>query len=183
MRIKIAIQGQEASFHGLAARQLLGDDIQLLYCETFADTFASLANGDADKIVVAIENSLFGPIHETQDLLLKYNFIKVGELRLRIKQCLIGLSNAKLSDIREIYSQLPALVQCKIYLDEHVSKAKRIEQQDTAESVANIKAWDDPTKAAIASAEAAKLHGLKVLAAGIEDNKQNYTRFLLLEQQ
>jgi prephenate dehydratase len=181
MPVKVAIQGQRGSFHDIAARQFLGKDIRLVSCETFADTFACLARGHADKIVVALENSLFGSINQTYDMLLKYKFWISNELYLHVKQCLIGLAGAEIQKILEVHSQLPALAQCEVYLDTYLPKARRVEQHDTAASVAAVKAWDDPTKAAIASAEAAKFYGLSVLAAEIETHKQNYTRFVVIE--
>src|SRR3990167_3465526 len=182
MQTRVAIQGQQASFHDIAARRFLGTDVKIVNCETFEATFAALASGKADKIVVALENSLFGSINQTYDLLLKYKFWIAGELYLHIKQCLIGLPGTKLSDITEVYSQLPALAQCETFLDTKLPHAKRIEQHDTAASVAVVKAWNDPHKVAIASAEAAQLHGLKVLAQEIETYKHNYTLFVLIEK-
>lgn len=181
MSVRVAIQGQPGSFHDIAARKLLGEKVRLISCDSFADTFASLAHAQADKIVVALENSIYGSIDQTYDFLLKYRFWIAEELYLRVKQCLIGLPGTKLLDIREVHSQLPALAQCEVYLDKYLPKAKRVEQHDTAASAANIRAWSDPSKAAIASAEAAKLYGLEILATGIETHKQNYTRFVLVE--
>ena len=182
MQTRVAIQGQQASFHDIAARRFLGTHIKIVNCETFESTFAALATGQADKIVVALENSLFGSINQTYDLLLKYKFWIAGEVYLHIKQCLIGLPSAQLSEIREVYSQLPALAQCETFLDTKLPHAKRIEQHDTAASVAAVKEWNNPHKAAIASVEAAELYGLKVLAQEIETYKHNYTRFVLLEK-
>ncbi len=182
MPIKIAIQGERASFHNIAAQRLFGTEFELVTCETFEAAFAALAHGRADKIVVALENSLFGSINQTYDLLLRYKFWISSELYLHIKQCLIGLPGVHLSDIHEVHSQLQALAQCEKYLDTHLPLAKRIEQHDTAASVAAIKRWKNPHKAAIASAEAAHLHGLRIIASEIETHKQNYTRFVVLEK-
>jgi len=180
MRIRVAIQGQQASFHDIAAHHLLGADIELVYCDTFDATFAALAKDKADKVVVALENSLYGSINQTYDLLLKHSFWISGELYLHVNQCLIGLPDTHLPDIKEVHSQIMALAQCEAFLDKQLPYAKRIEQHDTTASVQAIKTWNDPQKVAIASAEAAKLHGLKILAAEIEDHKHNYTRFVLL---
>lgn len=183
MQIRVAIQGQEASFHAIAAKALLGTNIQLICCETFDATFAALGQAKADKVIVAIENSLYGSINQTYDLLLKHKFYMCGELYLHINQCLIGLPGAKLSDINEVHSQIMALAQCETYLETKLPQAKRVEQHDTTASVVAIKAWNDPRRVAIASAEAAKLHGLKILASEIETHRHNYTRFVLLEKQ
>lgn len=183
MPVKVVIQGQTASFHDIAARQFLGDDIEIVGCDTFSQVFDSLTSGKADKAVVAIENSLFGSINEVYDLLISQKFWISGEVYLRINQCLIGLPGAKLEDIREVHSHLVALAQCEDFLDQKLPNAERFEHHDTAGSVADIIKWSDPAKAAIASAEAAKLHGAKILAKDIETNKQNYTRFVVLDKQ
>jgi prephenate dehydratase len=102
---------------------------------------------------------------------------------LRIEQCLIGIPGTELSQINEVHSQLEALAQCEEYLDANLPKAKRLEHHDTAASVVDVKHWGDPTKAAIASRAAAELYGMEILAAGIETNQQNYTRFVVIQKQ
>ena len=180
--MRIAIQGVEASFHDIVARQFFGDDIAIVPGETFAETFQTLSAGKADQAVVALENSLFGSINEVYDLLLKYKFWIGGEVYLRVEQCLIGLPNATIKNLKEIHSHPVALAQCEAYLDAHLPQAERFEHHDTAASAANVKNWGDPTKAAIASAEAAKRYNLHVLAREIETNPQNYTRFVILQK-
>lgn len=177
----VAIQGQAASFHHIAARHFFGEDIEIISCDSFAATFESLKS--SDFAVVAIENSLFGSINKVYDLLLREHCWIIGEVYLRIEQCLIGLPGTELHQIREVYTQLEAMAQCEEYLDSNLPDAKRIEYHDTAASVADVKAWGDPSKAAIASRAAADLHGMDILAAEIETNKQNYTRFVVLQKQ
>lgn len=181
--MRVAIQGVGASFHDIAAKQFFGDDIAIVPCETFTETFQALADGAADHAVVALENSLFGSINEVYDLLLKHKFWISGEVYLRIEQCLIGLSEARIKSVKEVHSHPVALAQCEVYLDTKLAHAERFEHHDTAASVADIKKWGDPTKTAIASAAAAKLYDMKILAHEIETNRQNYTRFVVLEQQ
>lgn len=178
----VAIQGQEASFHDIAAHNYFGKDIGLVPCDTFAETFQALQAGKADCAVVAIENSLYGSINEVYDLLLKHKFWIVGEVYLRIEQCLVGFPGASIKEIQEVHSQREALAQCEEYLDAALPSASRYENHDTAGSVADIKKWNDPTKAAIASSAAATLHGMEVLAHEIETHKQNYTRFVILNK-
>lgn len=182
MTLRVALQGQKASFHDIAAKQFFGEDIDIIPCKTFAGTFATLSSGKADRAVVAIENSLFGSINEIYDLLLEHRFWICGEVYLRVEQCLIGLQGAFLQKIAEVHSHPVALAQCEDFLDKKLPRAKRFESYDTASSVAEVKQWDNPTKAAIGSAAAAKLHGLKILAREIETNKQNYTRFVVLQK-
>lgn len=155
------------------------ESITLLPCSSFEKVFQAVEQGGADFAVCAIENSLYGAINEVYDLLLKYKFWISGELYLKIEQCLIGF-DGPLADITEIYSHPVALAQCSSFLDATLPDADRHEHEDTAGAVADIKQSGDPHKAAIAGAHAAKLHDLKVLARGIENDKHNYTRFVIL---
>jgi prephenate dehydratase len=178
----IAIQGVKASFHDIAAAQYFGDDSQRIFCGTFADTFASLENGDADYALSAIENSLYGSINEVYDLLQAHDFHIVGEVYLRIEQCLIGFPGATVENITEVHSHPVALAQCERYLDEHLPKVERMESHDTAESVAMIAALQDPAIAAIAGRQAAELYDMQILAESIETDLENYTRFVVLSK-
>lgn len=176
----IAIQGQAASFHHIAARHFFGEEITIVPCDTFPATFEALKTNDF--AIVAIENSLFGSINKVYDLLLKEKCWIIGEVYLRIEQCLIGIPGTKRADIKEVHSQLEALAQCEEYLDTTLPNAARLEHHDTAASVVSVKEWNDTSKAAIASRAAADLHGMEILAAGIETNKQNYTRFVVIQK-
>lgn len=178
MSKKVAIQGEAASFHDVAARLLIGQNIVIVPCETFAEVFVCVLEGRADYGVVAVENSNFGVIHESQNLLEHEAVRQMGDVTMQIEQCLLGLPGASLDTISEIYSHFVALGQCRAYLDAHLPHAARIEHPDTAGSAAAIQTWHDPTKAAIASRAAGQLHGLTVLAASIETDKDNQTRFV-----
>lgn len=181
--MKIAIQGRPASFHDEAAHQFFGSAIELICCETFAETFGALASGEASYAMAAIENSLFGPISPVYDLLLEHRPWIFGETYLHIHQCLIGLPSADLQDVEEVYSHTAALAQCEAYLNTHLAHAKRFEHYDTAGAVADIAQWNDKKKVAIASATAAKHYGLKVIAPNIETHHRNFTRFIALAKQ
>lgn len=177
----IAIQGVKASFHDIAAKNFFNGS-ERVYCDTFADTFAALADGRADHAVVAIENSLFGSINEVYDLLLKHSFNITGEVYLRIKQCLIGFPGTKLEDVTQVYSHPVALAQCEDFLDANLPTAERNEYHDTAAAVQLVKEHGDWGSVAIASRDAAELYGMEVLAESIETNKENYTRFVVLSK-
>jgi prephenate dehydratase len=179
----IAIQGDKASFHDIAATKYYGRSMQIIGFNDFKSTFAAVRAGQADVAVCAIENSLYGSINQTYDLLLEHHFAIVGEVYLRVEQCLIGLPGTVLGDIREVYSHPVAIAQCDIYIDKVLSSAERVEYYDTAASVERVKRLGDPTIVAIASREAAQLHGLNIIAESIETNKQNYTRFIVLSKQ
>lgn len=180
--MKVAIQGEVGSFHDQAANKLLGSSIEILSCSNFRETVSSLVCGQAERAVIAIENSLFGTINEVYDLLIKNDVSICGETYLRIKQCLIGLPGTNINEIHQVYSHPVALAQCEDFLESTLPGTKKFEEADTAGSVALIKSLGDKTKAAIAGTQAAELHGMEILAEEIETNQQNYTRFVLLEK-
>lgn len=180
--IKVAIQGQKASFHDIAAKRFFSNKIETINCDLpFRLVFDALTEQRADYAVVAIENSLYGSINEVYDLLLASNAQIIGEVYLQISQCLIGFPGTNVADVKEVHSHPVALSQCETYLDTKLAHAERFEHHDTAGSVADIKEWGDPSRAAIASRAAAELHGMAVLDEHIETNKQNYTRFVVLQ--
>ena len=176
--MKIAIQGDRGSFHHQAAIRHFGDDISLVCCETFADVFGALNRHEADTALVAIENSLYGSINEVYDLLESHRYPITGELFIRIHQQLIGLPGAKLADIHTVYSHPVALAQCEQYLNVNLPQAKRTEYHDTAAAAEFVHTKQNSAIAAIASSEAARLYDLSVIAQNIEDNANNYTRFV-----
>lgn len=180
--MKVAIQGQEASYHHLAAKQFFGDDIDILPCDTFKLAFKAIEENTAKNAVIAIENSLYGAISPVYDLLLKKRLWISGEVYLRVQHCLIGIPGSDINKLQEIYSQIMALAQCENYLENNFGNAKHIEYHDTVASVELVKKSGDKTKAAIASEGAAKLHNMEILDKEIEDNKQNFTRFLVLQK-
>ncbi|HSX28295.1 MAG TPA: prephenate dehydratase domain-containing protein [Candidatus Saccharimonadales bacterium] len=181
--MKVAIQGQPASFHDQAARLFFGGQkIATIGFDTFTETFDALAAKQADYAVVAVENSIHGAINESYDLLDAHHLWIAGEQYLHIEQCLVGLPGATPEDITDVYTHFAALSQCREYLDQHLPRAARHVHPDTAGAVADIKAWQNPHNAAIASAFAAAHYKLPVLADHIETNHHNYTRFALLSR-
>jgi prephenate dehydratase len=181
--MRIAIQGEQGSFHDQVAKQQFGDSVSIVPASTFSDVFRALDNDNADMAIVAVENSLYGSINEVLDLLESHPYPIVGEVFLRIEQQLISLPGTTPEQITKIYSHPVALAQCEAYLDAHFPAAQRIEYHDTAASVEYIKNNGDPTIAAIAGRTAAALHELPILAENIEDNKANFTRFLIITKQ
>lgn len=180
--MRIAIQGEYASYHHLAAERHFGQDIDLVCCETFAEVFEALADGQADAAVVATENSIAGTIKEVQQLLDRYKFRVAAEVAEPIHHCLIGLPGATLPAITHVFSHPMALPQCSVFLDEYLPRAERVEFHDTAASVTHIKHEHNPHYAAIASHLAAELEGLPILHENIEDDPENITRFAVLER-
>ena len=180
--MKVAIQGELASYHSQAAEEFFGTDLDLVCCKNFKDTFAALETKKADRAVIAIENSLYGSINEVYDLLLSHQTWIEGEIYLRVSHCLLGMPGAHLSDITAVHSQAEALAQCEAYLDRNLPNADRFEEYDTAGSVLILKERGDKRAAAIASDQAGKMYGLAVLARGIETHHQNYTRFVVISR-
>jgi len=179
MNNSVAFQGEMGAFSSAAARDLLGDEIQLVACETFEKMFAAVESESCDFCLAPIENSLFGSVYQNYDLLLKHNLQIVGETNLRIIHNLIAQWGTELEEIRRVYSHPVALGQCLRFFAEH-PQMQPIAAADTAGSVRTIMESRESRAAAIASAEAAEFYGAKVLVSGIEDDRQNYTRFLLL---
>lgn len=176
--MRIAIQGEQASFHDSAAKEWFGSDSSLVPCESFSEVFGALNRHEADAAIVAIENSLYGGINQVYDLIESHGYPIVGEVHLPVHQQLIGTPN---TPITHIYSHPVALAQCENFLDTHYPTATRIEYHDTAGAVRFVKESGNPSFAAIANREAATLYNLPIIQETIEDNPANFTRFLAIQ--
>ena len=179
MAKKVSIQGFEGSFHQVAANAFLGKDILVLPCSTFREVVQHVSDKKADVAVMAIENSIAGSILPNYSLLQRSDLVITGEIYLEIDQNLLVNKGVKLEDIREVHSHPMALQQCLAYLDQY--KWKLVETEDTALSAKHINQHRSKHIAAIASKLAAELYHLQVLAPKIQTEKDNYTRFLILE--
>lgn len=179
---RIAIQGYEGSFHQVAAQYLFGNDIEVRCCDTFREVVKAASSGqEADAGVMAIENSIAGSILSNYNLLHKSSLQITGELYLQIKQNLLANPGVKLEDIKEVHSHTMALQQCDLFLDKH--KWKLVETDDTALSAKHIQQHKSKHIAAVASKLAAERYQLQVLVPNIHTEKDNYTRFLVLERE
>jgi chorismate mutase / prephenate dehydratase len=179
--VTVAFQGEVGAYSEEAACQYFGTKARLKPYESLEDTFQAVERGDTRYGLVPVENSLEGSIPRTYDLLLDSKLNVAGETQLRIVHCLIGLPDAQIDSIREVYSHPQALGQCKTFLRQ--MGWKLTPTYDTAGSVKMIKENGLLDKAAIASARAAEIYGMKILVRGIEDNAHNYTRFFILARQ
>lgn len=177
----ISIQGGEGSFHHIAAQHLFGKNIQVLCRDSFGEVFDDVESDRATLAVVAIENSLAGSIHEVYDLMRNDDLKINSELYVRISLNLIGLPQAKIKDIKKIYSHQMALLECKSFLN-NLKEVEVIDLPDTAGSVAHVAKVRDPKMAAIGSKETADIYKMKILETDIETDKQNYTRFVVLSK-
>lgn len=176
---KVAIQGYHASYHELAAKKFFGPEVEMDMCASFPQLFASMEKNRSTYAVMAIENSLAGTILNNYTLLRDSGLVIIGEVYLRIDHQLMALPGQRLEDIHEIHSHPMALAQCGKFLLTH-PQITIIEKMDTAGSAKNISQEGLKGVAAIASMEAATRYGMEVMASDIEDNKRNFTRFLVL---
>lgn len=177
---RISILGQTGSFHDIVAREKFPDG-EINERGQFYEIFEDVKYGRSDFGIIAIENSIGGSILENFDYLLKYDLKIVGEVYLRIIHHLIALPNVKMDDIKEVYSHPSALAQCVDFLRAHPAM-KKIEAGNTAGSVQMIREKGLVNAGAIASRRAAELNRMAILAEGIESNKKNYTRFLIISR-
>ena len=181
MPIHVAFQGVEGAYSEQAARKFFKAPIALTGHPQFAGVFDAVLSKRARYGIIPVENSLAGSIHQNFDLLLKKTVWICGEVKLRVSHSLIVHPGTRMRDIRRVYSHPQALLQCQGFLGK-LSRAEVVPYFDTAGSVKFLREEGGKDCAAIASQEAAKRYRLAVLKSGIEDNKENYTRFLVIEK-
>jgi len=177
---KIAFQGERGAFSEIAAIKFFGSSIKPILCKTFGEVFQRINHKEAEYGILPIENSQTGGINEVHDLLLHQELFAVGEVKLKVEHCLITKGEIDFKLIEKVYSHPQALAQCEGFLSKNLPHCQVIPVYDTAGSVKMIKELKRNNVAAIASSWAAELYGLKILSSGIQDNKYNYTRFLVL---
>jgi prephenate dehydratase len=182
MSLKIAIQGFEGSFHQIAAQRFFGKDVTVLPCSTFSQVVKLAENNlESDGGIMAIENSIAGSILPNYNLLQKSSLRISGEVYLQIDQNLLVNKGVALEDIREVHSHPMAIQQCLPYLEQY--NWKLVESEDTALSARHLQQHHSKHIAAIASMLAADLFNLSVLAPAIQSQKNNYTRFLVVQKE
>lgn len=178
--MKVAFQGELGAFSQQAIRQFLGAKAKPVPHVRFDQAFAALAEGKVDAAAIPIENTLHGSVYDNYDLLLKHDFAITAETNVRVVHNLIAPPGVSFEQVRKVYSHPVALNQCLDFFARH----KKIEREafyDTAGSVKMVMEQRPPGAAAIASELAAKIYRGRILKRGIEDDRQNYTRFFLLE--
>jgi prephenate dehydratase len=175
MAPRVAFQGERGAYGEMATLQYF-PDVKLLPLKSFQDVFDAAETGKVEYIVVPLENSIEGSINEIYDLLLQTKMNVVGEIYQRVRHCLIANRDAKM--IRYVYSHPQALAQCRAYLQN--KGLKPMPTYDTAGAAKMIKENKMVDSAAIASKRAAELYDMEILDEGIEDRKNNYTRFFVL---
>jgi len=177
---RAAFQGELGAFSQRAALQLAGDCVPVPMVR-FEDVFVSVVNGKCHCAVIPIENTLHGSVHENYDHLLKYDLLIRGETFVRIVHNLIVPPEVKFSGVRRVYSHPVALNQCRRFFEEN-PRIEKTPFYDTAGSVKMIMEERLTDAGAIASAGAAEIYGAKIIRKSIEDDRENFTRFFLLER-
>ncbi|RNC29805.1 MAG: P-protein [Candidatus Dichloromethanomonas elyunquensis] len=175
----IGFQGLPGSYSEQALRLFFGEAAKSRHYSNFEDVFKALQAEEIDYGVLPLENSYTGGISDVYDLLCHFGFYIIGEKCVQVDNNLLAVNGARLEDIREIYSHPQALLQCSRYLKSH-PQWHTVSCSNTAVSAKLIADSGTLTKAAIASRRAAELYGLTILAEGINNNKDNFTRFIII---
>ena len=176
---RVAFQGEPGAYANLAARDAI-PHASAIPKPTFEDAIEAAKTGDTDLVIIPVENSLIGRIADIHHLLPDSGLHIVGEHFLPIRHQLLGLKGAKLDEIKSVYSQAPALAQCRTILRERKLVAHT--WYDTAGSAKHVAELGDKSVAAIASTLAAEFYGLSILKADVEDEHHNATRFLIMSR-
>ena len=182
MTTKIAIQGIKGSFHHQVVKEYFSENVEIDECLSFEELIDSLLSGKSDQAVMAIENSIAGPIIPNYALIDKNNLHIIGEHYLNIQQNLMALKGQKMDDIKEVHSHPMALLQCMDFLKQYPN-IKLVEDKDTAETARRIQEKQLTGIAAIASVTASEMYDLDIIASSIQTIKNNMTRFVIIKKQ
>ena len=179
---RIAVQGIVGSFHEDAAVKYFEEEIEVVECKSFTSVCEMVDSDQVDYAVMAIENSIAGSLLKNYQLIRDYHLRIIGEIYLHIQMNLMVTPGVKAKDISNIYSHPVAFQQCMEYIEQYFSDAELHEGMDTAAAAKLISEVRPPNAAAIGNLRSAELYNLKILETGIETNKKNYTRFLVLSK-
>ena len=179
--IRVVYQGVEGAYAHLALTSYFGEETDRFHVDTWRDAMEAIKNGEADYAVLPFENSSAGIVAENYDLLKEYGYYIVGEQKIKINHCILGLDGANFDHIKKIYSHPQALAQCSKFLEKH-REWEIIPEKNTAMAAKKVKEDADPTQAAIASSLTAELYGLDMLAEGVQNNSMNETRFIIVSR-
>jgi len=182
MGTKIGIQGIKGSFHHQVAQEYFSQDVVVEECMSFEELVDSLLSGKTSQAIMAIENSIAGPIIPNYALIDKNNLHIIGEHYLNIHQNLMALPGQNIEDIQEVHSHPMALLQCMDFLKKYPN-IKLVEDKDTAETARRIQSNRLKGIAAIASKTAANMYDLEILSPEIQTIKDNMTRFVIIKKE
>lgn len=177
--VRVVYQGVEGAYAHLALAAYFGEEVERFHVDTWRDAMEAIKNGEADYAVLPFENSSAGIVAENYDLLKEYGYYIIGEQKIKINHCILGLEGADLRQIKKIYSHPQALAQCSRLLDANPGW-ERIPLKNTAVSAKKVREDGDPTQAAIASSLTSELYGLHILSEGVQNNSMNETRFIIV---
>ena len=180
-KCRVVFQGAEGAYSQAAMIQYFGEGVNCFHVDTFRDAMLAIDEGSADFAVLPIENSSAGIVSEIYDLLVEFENYIVGEQIIPINHCLIGCAGTKISDIKTVYSHAQSLMQSAHYLQE--KGWQQISMKNNAFAAQKVAEDKNPTEAAIASEYAAKVYGLEILEKGVNDLKENSTRFIIITNQ
>ncbi len=180
--VRIAYQGLEGAYSHAAVIQFFGEQADMFHVRRFEDAARAVFEGRADYAVLPIENSSAGAVSDNYDLLLKYENYIVAEVFVPVCHCLLGTQDAELSDIRTVLAHPQALMQSSQYLNAREDWSQ-ISVENNAVAARTVSEDADKSQAAVANRVAAEIYGLKVLEEGINHNRENTTRFLILSKQ
>jgi chorismate mutase/prephenate dehydratase len=180
-QVRVVYQGVEGAYAHLALASYFGEDVEQFHVETWRDAMEAIKSGEADYGVLPFENSSAGIIAENYDLLKEYGYYIVGEQKIKVNHCILGLEGADLSKIRKIYSHPQALSQCSRILDAN-RQWEAIPVLNTAVAARKVKEDGDISQAAIASSMTSRLYGLQILSEGVQNNSTNETRFIIVSR-
>ena len=175
----VAIQGVRGSYSEEAALGLMGEDVELVECVDFAETFNAVANARAEYAVVPVENKIVGEIEDVTNLLRPGNYRVLENLRLKVMHVLAGTRDSEVESIRTVRSHIEALKQCRRFLASN-SHIEQVIGADTASSLRRIVEDNVADAAAIGGRRAAEIYGAKIIAENIADDDDNWTTFCLI---
>ncbi|MBX2880077.1 MAG: prephenate dehydratase [Granulosicoccus sp.] len=178
--MRVAYLGPEGTFTHAAAARHFGHAVDTVPNSDIEEIFQSVQSGDVRFGVVPVENSIEGSVNQTLDQLTRTPLRVCGEVRMRIQHCLMSTASA-LDEVQQVHAHPQALAQCQRWLNTHLPAAKRVSASSNAAAANAVRSGDGA--AAIAGETAAELYGLQLLATGIEDEKNNTTRFLIIGDQ
>ena len=179
--VRVVYQGVEGAYSHAAALQYFGEETELYHVLTFEEAMQEVQEGRADYGVLPIENSTAGAVIDNYDLQIKYDNYIVAETFVKVQHVLLGCPDAEPADVKTVFSHPQALMQCSGFLNEH-KDIRQISLENTAVAAKKVVEDGDKTQAAIASEIAGRLYGLKILKPGIQNSKNNTTRFIILSK-
>lgn len=179
--IRVVYQGVEGAYTHQALASYFGEETECFNVDTWRDAMEAIKSEKADYAVLPFENSSAGIVAENYDLLKEYGYYIVGEQKIKINHCVLGLPGVNFGDIKKLYSHPQALAQCSKFLEAH-REWEIIPAKNTAMAAKKVEEDKDPTQAAIASSMTAELYGLDMLAEGVQNNSMNETRFIIVSR-